>query len=257
MTKTQPSPTTSQPNRYRGPAWALAAFVVTLTLGGLYFAFSGDDGQVVGQTAVPTPTTVLTPAPDRIRLPELGQEPIKLDPGVYFVDVDGDPSTTAGGTLVIESPGWIGSEAGIQRQNGVGLHVHQVEQRLDAAYPPGCDWGGGPTPMVARWTAADLADGFAAGGFIVREAPALVSAFGHDGYHVVVEVPEGCSDALGGQYNIFLSPGDVVEAWLFDMDGHIVMVEAFWRADSPGITESSEEDLAELRAVIDSLVLTP
>ena len=45
----------------KGLAWALAAFVLVLTVGGLYFAFSGDDGQVVDQTTVPTPTTV--PAP--------------------------------------------------------------------------------------------------------------------------------------------------------------------------------------------------
>lgn len=38
---------------------------------------------------------------------------------------------------------------------------------------------------------------------------------------------------------------------MFDMGGHIVMVEKRWRTDSP------EEDLAELGAVIDTLVLTP
>ena len=70
--------------------------------------------------------------------------------------------------------------------------------------------------MPAGSTAADLADGFAASGFNVREAPAPVTAFGYDGYHVVVEVPEGCN---GGGYgsgntNILLHPGDVVEAWI-------------------------------------------
>jgi hypothetical protein len=36
----------------------------------------------------------------------------------------------------------------------------------------------------------------------------------------------------------------------FDMGGHIVLVEANWDVESPA------EDLAELRAVIDTLVLT-
>lgn len=40
------------------------------------------------------------------------------------------------------------------------------------------------------------------------------------------------------------------------MDGHIAMVEAVWLAQSPTSTEG-EEDLAEVRAVIDSLMLTP
>ena len=52
---------TQTPRPGKGLAWALAAFVLVLTVGGLYFAFSGDDGQVVDQTTVPTPTTV--PAP--------------------------------------------------------------------------------------------------------------------------------------------------------------------------------------------------
>jgi hypothetical protein len=44
----------------RGLAWALAAFVVVLVVGGLNLAFGGDDGQVVDQTTLPTPTTVPT-----------------------------------------------------------------------------------------------------------------------------------------------------------------------------------------------------
>jgi hypothetical protein len=54
-----------------------------------------------------------------------------------------------------------------------------------------------------------------------------------------------------GSGTSFSRKGDVVEAWMFDMGGHIVMVETRWRTDSP------EEDLAELGAVIDTLVLTP
>jgi hypothetical protein len=41
----------------RGLAWAAAAFVVILAMGGLYFAFSGGDGQVVDQRTVPSTTT--------------------------------------------------------------------------------------------------------------------------------------------------------------------------------------------------------
>ncbi len=44
----------------RGPAWAVAAFAIVLSVGGLYFALSGGDGQVVDQT-VPTSTPVFEP----------------------------------------------------------------------------------------------------------------------------------------------------------------------------------------------------
>ncbi|MEX2251595.1 MAG: hypothetical protein WD895_05935 [Acidimicrobiia bacterium] len=59
MTKTQQSPTTSQPSRYRGPAWALAAFVAVLAVAAAFFAFAGDDSQVADNP--PPPPTV---APD-------------------------------------------------------------------------------------------------------------------------------------------------------------------------------------------------
>jgi hypothetical protein len=66
-------------------------------MGGVYYAFIGDDGQVVDQTTVPTPTTVLTIGPNPTRL--VGQGP--LDPGANFADADEDPSTPAGATFLI------------------------------------------------------------------------------------------------------------------------------------------------------------
>ena len=56
MTKTQKSPATKPQSRYRGPAWALAAFVAVLAMAGLYFAFSRTDE--VADTP-PPPTTVV------------------------------------------------------------------------------------------------------------------------------------------------------------------------------------------------------
>jgi hypothetical protein len=49
------------PSPRRGLAWAVVTFAVVLAFGGLYFAFSGEDDQVVDQTTVlapePEPTT--------------------------------------------------------------------------------------------------------------------------------------------------------------------------------------------------------
>jgi hypothetical protein len=67
MTKTDQQVTTKSPGPGRGLAWALAAFAVVLAIGGLYFAFRGDDSQVVDQTTVPTPTTVPVPEPEPTR----------------------------------------------------------------------------------------------------------------------------------------------------------------------------------------------
>jgi hypothetical protein len=59
MSKTQQSPTTNRPKRYRGPAWGVAVFVAILAVAGLYFAFA-DDTDVVADNP-PPPTTM---APD-------------------------------------------------------------------------------------------------------------------------------------------------------------------------------------------------
>jgi hypothetical protein len=224
----------------------------------LYFAFSGGDGQVVDQTTVVIPTTVPTTtptptaAPNPTRLTQEEYEPI--EPGAYFIDADRDPSTTAGGTFVIEGPGWIGSKEGVNfnGDNGVSLHLKPFVE----PFTPVCGQSGvtAGNPMAAGSTAADLADGFAASGFTVREAPAPVNAFGQDGHHVVVQVPEGCQFGGEGTPHIWIHPGDEIEVWSFDMDGSMVMVEALWLGHSPTV---SQEDLAETRAVVDSLVLTP
>jgi hypothetical protein len=54
MTKTQQSLTTRQPSRYRGPGWAVTAFVAVLALGALYVAFSGDRDEVANTPPPPT-----------------------------------------------------------------------------------------------------------------------------------------------------------------------------------------------------------
>ena len=56
MTKTRQSPRTSTPSRYRGPAWAVTAFVAVIAVATLYLAFSSDGDQVAD--TLPPPTTV-------------------------------------------------------------------------------------------------------------------------------------------------------------------------------------------------------
>jgi hypothetical protein len=43
----------------------------------------------------------------------------------------------------------------------------------------------------------------------------------------------------------------MLEYWFLDVEGAPVMIEATWFPSSP------EEDLAELRGVLDTLVITP
>jgi hypothetical protein len=62
----------------RGIGWAVAAFAVVLTVGGMYFAFNGADGQVVDQTTVPTPTTTIPPSVSDSMWPQTNLEEVRV-----------------------------------------------------------------------------------------------------------------------------------------------------------------------------------
>jgi hypothetical protein len=238
--------------RVPGPVLAVLSFAVVVgAFFGVGFLFGGQNQTPA--TNVTQPSTLPAPTP----LTQEEYEPI--EPGYYFVDADGDPSTSAGATFLIESQGWIGSKQGVNFNFVPGVSSHTLHLKLFVEpFTPVC--GEGPVdpgvPLPAGSTAADLAEGFAASGLTVLEAPAPVRAFGHDGYHVVVQLPEGCQ--FGGERtpHIWIYPDDVMEVWSFDLDGSVVMIEALWLTASRGIVPAEDERLTELRGVIDSLVLT-
>jgi hypothetical protein len=226
--------------RGRGPLIGIAVAAVIL-IAGLVFV-----------TRDKTP--VAEPAPNAAPIPGSFDAPVS--PGAYFVDTDGDEASTLRGTFVIEGSGWTSVSAGARKVSDddfVGLMIVEV----DEVYETVCEISGrGPVP--AGSTAAELANQFAAFGFTVQEALAPVSAFGHEGHHLLVEVPEACSGSshmawtdpvFAGRY--YQDNGQVAENWFLDVEGTPVMVEAFWFPSSP------EEDVAELRAVLDTLVITP
>jgi hypothetical protein len=63
MTRTQLPPTTEKPKRYRGLAWAVAAFLVVLAVAGLNLVFRGDAEPVTGTGPTPTSVAPTTVAP--------------------------------------------------------------------------------------------------------------------------------------------------------------------------------------------------
>lgn len=231
--------------RWRGPMIGIAAAVAVL-LGGGIFLLTNDD------------MPVATPAPNATELPRAFQ-PIAA--GAYFADTDGNEETATRGTFVIEGSGWESLEAGAWKVGSEGgddaSYVSLFVVEVDRVWEAPC--GAENTPSPPGTTAEALGDQFAAmPEFTTLEGLAPVSAFGHDGYHLVLEVPAGCNTdtknvwsggAWGGRY--YQAEGQVVEYWFLDVEGTTVMVEAnSW-------PESSEEDVAELRAVLDTLVITP
>ncbi|HWL48989.1 MAG TPA: hypothetical protein VNT92_03870 [Acidimicrobiia bacterium] len=226
-------------NRRRGPIVGIAAAAVIL-VAGLVFFLTRDN------------TPVAEPAPNATRI---DSEPLTpLSPGAYFVDSDGDESTTRGGTFVIEGTEWSTLASGAIKMldsSYVSLLVVEVERVWSQA----CQGG---VAVQAGTSAKALANQFDEAGLTIREALAPVTAFGHDGYHLIHEVPAGCDNAEGilwaGAYypgRDYQAEGQVVEYWFLDVEGIPVMVEATWWPNSP------EEDVTELRTVLDTLVITP
>jgi hypothetical protein len=228
-------------NRWRGPLIGIAAAAVILAGVAIFIATNADP--------------VAEPAPNATEL-TLSMEFQPIDPGAYFADTDLDESTRVGGTFVIEGNGWTGLAAGALKSYGdeadnnfVALLIAEV----DTVWEPACD--AGSTTQVAANTAEGLADQFVAAGFTATGALTPVSAFGHEGYHLATEV-----SCVSDGFTVWAGPnrdyrsygaGEHLEYWFLDVEGTPVLVEASWTAESP------EEDVAELRAVIDTLVITP
>ena len=171
-----------------------------------------------------------------------------LASGAYFVDTDGDESTSLGGTFVIEGSGWAAMPSGAVKEREGQEYVVLLVVEVDEVYTPVCPMNG-QAPMAAGSTAQDLANQVAASGFTVREAFHRSVPLAMRDTTSVGEVPAGCSGSTfqawtgggwGGRY--YQTPGQVVEYWFLDLEGTPVMVEATWFPGSP------EEDVAELRA---------
>jgi hypothetical protein len=233
-------------NRWRGPLIGIAAAAVVLIVGVIYIYTSRDP--------------VAAPAPNATELPGEFQP---IAPGAYFADTDGNEETATRGTFVIEGSGWQSVAAGAMKDTpeGVdnGLYVGLMIVEVDRVWEAPCD-GGASVP--AGTAAKALGDQFAAmPEFITREGLTPVSAFGRDGYHLVLEVPGGCTGGenvwtgrVWGDRN-YQAEGQIVEYWFLDVEGTTVMVEA---TRPP---ESGEENVTELTdaldTLLDTLVVTP
>jgi hypothetical protein len=234
-------------NRRRGPLVGIAVAAVILVAGAI-FLLTNDDPPVA------------TPAPNATMLP-VEWDPI--EPGAYYADTDGDDETSTRGTFVIEGDGWASLEAGVMKE-GVsvdnGAYVSMFVVEIDWVWEAPCEGG---TPVRPGATAEALGDQFAAmPGFVTREGLAPVSAFGRDGYHLVLQVPDSCTTDSS---NIWSSPvwgerlyqeeGQIVEYWFLDVEGTTVMVEATRPPESD--EEIVTELMADLDTVLDTLVITP
>ena len=196
-----------------------------------------------------------------------------LQPGTYALDPDLDPSTPLRVTYEIPAEswqGWIGAAKFSGAVWGSALSITTVSNLVSDgcrdhswAVPPV-----GPTVDDLATALADLAP------FRVTSPPEDVSIYGYRGKHLAWKVPNlplsedgtfiGCAEGKlkswvaaidageeGDAYYGYTGPGYREEFWILDVEGTRLMIAAERSPDSPS------EDLAELRAVLDSIRIEP
>jgi hypothetical protein len=198
-----------------------------------------------------------------------------LEPGTYFIDPDQDPSTPLGVVYDVSADGWsmwIGAVK-FAKDGHVGVSITTVTNLVRH----GCRDHSRPDPPVGP-SVDDLATALAdLAPFRVTAPPTDVTIYGYRGKHLELTVPdlpmEGRGDdrrfaeCVGGQLKSWVDPlsqpyegdafygytgpGHTEEFWILDVDGSRLVIQANW---SPG---SPPEDMAEMRAILDSMRIEP
>lgn len=198
-----------------------------------------------------------------------------IDPGTYFMDPDLDPSTPLRVTYEVPAGGWS-QWAGTFKAGDEG-HVGVSIVTVTNLVSDGCrdhshaDPPVGPTVDDLATALADLAP------FHVTSPPQDVTAYGYEGKHLELTLPHDLevdetredrpfTECLGGQIKSWVAPFDTTpgdafygytgsgyteEFWILDVDGTRLMIAAERSAGSP------QDDLAELRAILDSIRIEP
>jgi len=234
-------------------------------------------GPQATDAAVPSPMAPSDPSPtptvqDVMELEKFAP----LEPGTYFIDPDADPTTPLRVLYEVPVEGWsmwIGASkpaddghVGVSITTVTNLVRHGCRDHSPADPPVG--------PSVDDLTTAlsDLAP------FEVTSPAKDVTIYGYSGKYLELTVPDlpvegqgddrrftGCMEgtlkswiaptlvARGGYafYGYNVEPGRTEKFWILDVDGTRLVIEANWSPASP------RKDVAEMRAILDSIRIKP
>ena len=236
---------------------------------------------IIGSQLVGSPTDVggpgvePTPAPEAsVAAPSATQSPGHTDgtlPEGSHVLWDG-PSTTV--TVTIPAPGWYGEPGGGIVESGnpdenfgpddagiIGPFVGNIHVPADP-----CQWST-TMPATPATTVDAVVAALQAQASRDASAPADIIVDGHVGQSITVRVPDdavfGECDHGGGEarfctltegdprichrFNQF--PGQIDEVWILDVNGEVMVFDAGYGDETPS------EDVAELRAILESIAL--
>jgi hypothetical protein len=233
-----------------------------------------DTGSSASRTSAPPTPSEASPTPTIQDIMELeGFAP--LEPGTYSIDPDGNPSTPLRVVYEVPAEGWsqwIGA-AKFANDGHVGVSITTVTNLVRQACHDH-SWADPPVGPSVDNLAAALA-GLAP--FRVTSPPRDVTIDGYRGKHLELTVPDlpveeegddrrftGCEEGKlkswvafvdtaeeGDAYYGYSGPGFREEFWILDVEGTRLMIEAGRSAGSP------PKDIAELRAILDSIQIEP
>jgi len=199
-----------------------------------------------------------------------------LEPGTYFIDPDLDPSTPLRVVYEVPAEGWT-MWIGAAKSADDG-HVMVSITTVTNLVRHGCrdhSWADPPVGPSVNDLAAALAD---LAPFRVTSPPKDVTIYGYSGKHLKLTVPdlpvEGEGDdrrfteCVDGNLKSWVAaidaaeegdafygyngePGRTEEFWILDIEGTRLMIEANWSPASP------RKDVAEMRAIMDSIQIEP
>ena len=270
----------------RNPTLLVLALGLTLTA----CATGGASTSAPSSSSLPSPTPGVTAAasvsatssPTAMPAPTYpmniddvpGDDFAPLEAETYFVVPD---ATDIQVFYTIPAEGWLGWIGTFKPERGtdapyqlVGMSIVNVTNVVQ----DGCTTHAAADPPVGP-TVGDMATALAAlSPFILTKPPSDVTVDGFSGKHLELTVPDlavrvigddaaftDCMDGgelkswigepLSYAFHGYSYPGQVEEIWLLDVDGTRLMIEALWSPDSP------EEDIAELRSILDSIDIVP
>jgi hypothetical protein len=197
-----------------------------------------------------------------------------IEPGTYSIDPDLDPSTPL--RVLYEVPerwsSWIGA-AKFYEGGHVGVSITTVTNLVTH----GCtdhSWQDPPVGPSVGDLAAGLAD---LAPFRVTSPPKEVTIYGYSGKHLKLTVPDLPVEEVGDDrrfteceegnlkswvaavdteegdafYGYNAEPSRTEEFWILDIEGTRLMIEANRSPASP------RKDVAEMRAILDSIRIEP
>lgn len=241
-------------------------------------------------TATPAGTAVVSSSPIESSAPTASPAPsptssirdvmalapfFPLEPGTYFIDPDGDAGTSLRVVYEIPASGWQ-EWIGAAKFSDVG-HSGVSVTTVTNLVTDGCRDHAWADPPVGS-SVEDLATALSGlAPFRVTSRPTDVTIWGYRGKHLEWIVPDmpvtggvdqrrftGCDEGKlkswvafidtaepGDAFYGYTGPGYTEEFWLLDVEGTRLMIAAERSSGSP------PEDLAELRAILDSIRIEP